>query len=379
MFTYYSNAELCIVYLFDVPTIAVDRHSPTYSGSRSSVQNNDNRMRAFYQSSWWVRGWTLQELLAPQQLFFYDQGFNIIGSKLELCFQVSEITGIKVPYLIGQKPINRASIATRMSWASNRTTTRLEDEAYSLLGIFDVNMPLVYGEGKMAFFRLQREILANSDDESIFGWLPDGVQDDDEAFGMLAESTRDFRHSQRITRIKMSPERRMPYALTNKGLEFQLGYSQKYEAEYQTRILGPDQAIIPLACLRTTERHGKRKERTVAIFLSRIDGAWYRINCSRFLYTQEKRRDALHFRTFYVAQPNLTTTHRMSKEEILDYTASLKQDIVIKQEQQRLRREDRKKYLLPTVGLVLGLSAASGLFTRRSKHRDNSSDTNSEP
>lgn len=66
--------------------------------------------------------------------------------------------------------INSASVAQKMSWASRRTTTRLEDMAYSLMGIFDVNMPLLYGEGQKAFIRLQHEIVRVSDDESIFAW-----------------------------------------------------------------------------------------------------------------------------------------------------------------------------------------------------------------
>jgi hypothetical protein len=59
-----------------------------------------------------------------------------------------------------------------MSWASNRQTTRVEDIAYSLLGIFDINMPMLYREGEKAFIRLQEEIIKKSNDLSIFAWKP---------------------------------------------------------------------------------------------------------------------------------------------------------------------------------------------------------------
>ena len=64
-----------------------------------------------------------------------------------------------------------ACVAVRMSWASKRETSRVEDVAYSLLGLFNVNMPLLYGEGRKAFYRLQLEIVKNSDNESIFAWV----------------------------------------------------------------------------------------------------------------------------------------------------------------------------------------------------------------
>lgn len=102
-------------------------------------------------------GWTLQELLAPTSVVFYVRGtraWSKIGTKSSLLELVAARTGIEGSILRGVN-VKTCSIATRMSWASRRETTRMEDLAYSLLGIFGVNMPLLYGEGAKAFLRLQ--------------------------------------------------------------------------------------------------------------------------------------------------------------------------------------------------------------------------------
>lgn len=139
--------------------------------------------------------------------------------------EISAVTGIPVEYLGGQpsgdgdgdglsKPVKRASIAERMSWAAGRTTTRKEDEAYCLLGIFDINMPLIYGERGKAFLRLQEEIIKRSTDKSIFAWkAPYGA-----CLGpIFAESPAEFETSSNIPRYEGGP----PYELTNRGLRLQ--------------------------------------------------------------------------------------------------------------------------------------------------------------
>jgi hypothetical protein len=155
MFRWYKKAELCYVYLADV------------SGNQASEQ--DTLPGEFAKSRWFTRGWTLQELLAPSDVIFYSGDWKSLGTKSSLFGLLSEITGINSGALLGQD-LEDFSIATRMSWASQRTTTRIEDVAYSLLGIFDVNMPMLYGEGKKAFQRLQEEILRSSSDQSLFAW-----------------------------------------------------------------------------------------------------------------------------------------------------------------------------------------------------------------
>jgi len=80
------------------------------------------------------------------------------------------ITGIPGHILTHGLCGNRPCVAQIMSWAANRTTTRVEDRAYSLMGLLEVNMPMLYGEGKKAFHRLQLEIIRASNDQSIFVW-----------------------------------------------------------------------------------------------------------------------------------------------------------------------------------------------------------------
>lgn len=126
-----------------------------------------NRFRA---CKWWTRGWTLQELLAPGVVQFYDQDWRHTGRLFDMLAIVSQIARIETGVLFHTTPLWEVNVATRMSWASQRMTTRPEDEAYCLLGIFDINMPMLYGEGSRAFARLQEEIMKVSTDLSIFAW-----------------------------------------------------------------------------------------------------------------------------------------------------------------------------------------------------------------
>ena len=121
-------------------------------------------------SRWFTRGWTLQELLAPSDVEFFGKSWTFLGGLDDLVDGISEITGIKRPVLRKEEWIGSCSVACRMSWAARRKTTRIEDEAYSLLGLFGINMPLLYGEGSMAFIRLQKEIIQASPDQSILAW-----------------------------------------------------------------------------------------------------------------------------------------------------------------------------------------------------------------
>ncbi|KAM0272215.1 hypothetical protein ACHAQH_008797 [Verticillium albo-atrum] len=151
MFKWYEHAAVCYVYLPDILLLA---------GSLS--------LPAFIASEWFKRGWTLQELLAPTSVEFYDTDWKLIGTRKSLQQAISEASSIPTPFLSGERHIRSACIAQRMAWAASRQTTRPEDQAYSLMGIFDVNMPLLYGEGEKAFQRLQHEILKHSSDQSLF-------------------------------------------------------------------------------------------------------------------------------------------------------------------------------------------------------------------
>lgn len=126
-------------------------------------------MTRFRNSNWWTRGWTRQELLAPRSVIFYDQDWIEIGTRSGLQRHIELVSGIDSKYL-GGGSLSDANVAEKMPWAASRVTTREEDMAYCLLGIFGVNMPLIYGERANAFRRLQLEIIGRSDDETTFAW-----------------------------------------------------------------------------------------------------------------------------------------------------------------------------------------------------------------
>ena len=197
MFRWYRGARVCYVYLADVPTPSELSWS-------------------FERSRWFRRGWTLQELLAPLNVVFYAENWMILGTKLGLRKVLSDVTGIDLRVLEGA-PLRDICAAQKMSWASSRSTSRTEDTAYSLLGIFDVNMPLLYGEGSKAFVRLQQEIMKSTDDVTLFVW------DDDDGScpnsGLLARSPRNFEKGARIFPTEvMHP---LQYEITNRGVRME--------------------------------------------------------------------------------------------------------------------------------------------------------------
>ncbi|CZR64901.1 related to vegetatible incompatibility protein HET-E-1 [Phialocephala subalpina] len=149
MFRWYQNAAKCYVYLSDVST----RKRKASDGFSDFTWKP-----AFRASRWFRRGWTLQELLAPDSVEFFSRERERLGDKRTLEQQIHEITGIPTTAL-REKPLSQFDVDNRFLWAKNRQTTREEDKAYSLLGIFDIQMPLLYGEGrKKAFKRLLEEI-----------------------------------------------------------------------------------------------------------------------------------------------------------------------------------------------------------------------------
>ncbi|PIL33366.1 hypothetical protein GSI_03984 [Ganoderma sinense ZZ0214-1] len=154
MYSWYAAANVCYVWLHDVD----DTH-PSESGPAS-----------FSRSVWFTRGWTLQELLAPRYVVFLSKKWHTLGTKQTLAHRITRVTGIDEDVLLKMVDLHEVSVARRMSWAAMRRTTREEDRAYSLMGIFDVNMPTIYGEGSKAFLRLQVEILKQCPDQSIFAW-----------------------------------------------------------------------------------------------------------------------------------------------------------------------------------------------------------------
>lgn len=197
MFAWYRRATICYAYLSDF-AISDD-------------------MNEFSRSRWFTRGWTLQELLAPKGIKFYSKNWSFIGLKSskvnELIYALADITKISKSILTHDAPLQSASIAVRMSWAAERETSRPEDMAYCLLGIFDIHMHMLYGEGRRAFQRLQEEIIQTTNDRTIFIWRaafsPRG------ASTLFDDHPLAFQAPMQMTYLKRDLE---PYAMTNRDL-----------------------------------------------------------------------------------------------------------------------------------------------------------------
>ncbi|KAH7913147.1 hypothetical protein BJ138DRAFT_1146676 [Hygrophoropsis aurantiaca] len=156
MFRWYRESYICIAYL----------------GETISLEGLEG-------DAWFTRGWTLQELLAPSQIKFYKKDWTPLTSvpndkednPRSIMFPISRITNISIMDLCYFTPgMWGYSMRERLSWASHRKTTRVEDMAYCLIGIFDINLTVAYGEGRRAFLRLQQAIIENNDSWEIFAW-----------------------------------------------------------------------------------------------------------------------------------------------------------------------------------------------------------------
>ena len=198
MYQWYWRAAICYVYLSDVQV--------------------DDTKQTFMESRWFTRGWTLQELLAPAVVEFYAQSWHSIGSKTQNVRYIQEATNIDRIYVQDRETIQKAGIATKFSWASRRQTTRIEDAAYCLLGLVQVNMPMLYGEGKRAFHRLQLELLRKKSDHTILAWNHPNVKD--HISGVLAPSVSYFQHAAMSRKIETSSADEID--VTNHGLKVTL-------------------------------------------------------------------------------------------------------------------------------------------------------------
>jgi hypothetical protein len=189
MFKWYRDAVVCYSYLYDVPGIAL----------------KDSR--------WFTRGWTLQEMIAPYHLKFYDRDWKYLGTKAEMTADLHHITGVDAAVLVGRN-LRFTSVARKMSWAAKRYTRRVEDMAYCLLGLFDISMPMLYGEGAKAFIRLQEEIVKEYDDHSLFAWKSSDTAD--YSVGLFAKSPAAFADSADI--VPCIGRRHEPVIVTSRGL-----------------------------------------------------------------------------------------------------------------------------------------------------------------
>ena len=180
MYRWYVGSKICIAYLEDVPK------------------------RQLLSSSWFDRGWTLQELIGPKTMIFCNHDWHIIGTRIELIAELSHKTKIPDSVLRHATKPSACSVAQRMSWAAERITTRVEDRAYSLMGLFDVYMPMIYGERERAFLRLQQHIIQKSKDESIFAWCTEFPGNSKTYSGLFAPSPSAYVHCSEIIQTRGS-------------------------------------------------------------------------------------------------------------------------------------------------------------------------------
>ncbi|KAK1245158.1 hypothetical protein MKX08_004787 [Trichoderma sp. CBMAI-0020] len=218
MYLWYYKAGKCYAYLADVTSIS-----------------------DFAKSEWFTRGWTLQELLAPSEVYFVNKDWKDLGTKTSLRQVISDRTQIPVNILAGAD-LETASVAQRMSWAANRRTTRIEDRAYCLMGIFGINMPLLYGEGERAFIRLQEEIMKISDDQSLFAWKSSDIRG-----GLLAASPDAFFGSNNIVQYKPLGITSGPMTVSSRGVHLEL------------RLIGRGPKGLGMAVLHCRERDTEDK------------------------------------------------------------------------------------------------------------------------
>lgn len=194
MFKWYQRAKVCFAYLADIYVV-----------------------ESLNSSRWFQRGWTLQELIAPTTLWFYNSSWGYIGSKDSLVGKLSEITLIDSDILNHKASLDSACVAKRLSWVADRKTTRAEDMSYCLLGILGIYMPMQYGEGHRAFRRLQEEIVKSTYDLSLLAWIPPSTKSG-EFCGFLAESVHDFRLCSRMYPVTDYLLDDGEMTITNKGI-----------------------------------------------------------------------------------------------------------------------------------------------------------------
>lgn len=279
MYQWYQNAQVCYAYLSDV---------------------KEGHHEQFSESKWFTRGWTLQELLAPSFVVFYDRSWNEIGTKGSLKDKITVRTGISSLF-----DIDQACVAEKMSWASGRVTTRLEDMAYCLMGLFGVHMAPLYGEGHNAFVRLQLEILSRSDDESIFAWQ--GYMSDQG--GLLASSPKAFADS---GDIKLFPfdEGRPQFAMTNKGLRLDLRLEKPLRSSSwgstngATKSDAPTEYLAPLNCGRLDETEDAIFPVAIKLKQQGQHDQYMRVHDSGLeLWKAPKNRENPGRKTVYIKQP----------------------------------------------------------------------------
>jgi hypothetical protein len=256
MFRWYKNAEICFVYLSDLPVNSDDGYLP--------------RCR------WFTRGWTLQELIASKNSKFLDQNWNVRGTKVSLERQISNITGIETEILENSEVLHIIPVARRMYWAASRRTTRIEDLAYCLFGIFDVNLPLIYGEGAKAFIRLQEAIAQENNDLSLFAWT--SQNEDQDIRGIFARSPAEFRGCGHVCRITDPGIPAAGFSMTNRGIHIESRLTE-----------GENDYLLNLECYDSNTEQAERAIGIIVIRLKRTTHGYVRHGSNKIVVVSRSR------------------------------------------------------------------------------------------
>jgi len=293
MFSWYQAAGVCFAFLRDVQPLA--------------VQDPADLPSSFRASRWFTRGWTLQELIAPQNMIFFARDWTYLGRKYDepFCRLLARVTGIDERVMSGLLSPLEISVANRMKWAALRETTRIEDMAYCLMGIFNVNMPLLYGEGRRAFVRLQEEILKETDDQSLFAWTasPSEMQDPDELHGLLAASPAQFASTGLIRPLPpLQTQDSVPSSITNQGLRVHLYLRPSVHTDYPS-MAAEEEYLAILDC--SVREHGV--DRFPTIFVRKLWGDQFaRIRARECLLLDDPKEDHAGpregYQTVYIRQ-----------------------------------------------------------------------------
>lgn len=272
MFRWYKLLSLCFAHLFDLK-----RESVALNGEdEDDGQREERLVEDMADCQWFTRGWTLQELIALRKVEFYDSGWQFRGDKELLRQDIARNTGIDVRVLLCSQLLPTIAVDQRMSWASGRETTRVEDRAYCPLGLFDINMTMIYGEGSKAFLRLQEEIAKQSNDLSLFAWTPHPdrnghpgrMYERQEYRGILARSLSEFSNCHNLVMCQNQMAPMKEFVMSNNGC-------LRIETPPTWLAHNPDIFLFSLDCSDgTTDIDGR--ENRLGIYLKRKDTGYVR-------------------------------------------------------------------------------------------------------
>jgi hypothetical protein len=275
MFSWYRKSALCLAYLADVHV------TPKGSTSDCALDNGTTK-EELEVCRWFTRGWTLQELIAPGNIQFYDVNWAFIASKSHIRSEISQITGIDISVLENVDMLADIPVGRKMAWASQRQTTRIEDIAYCLLGIFGITMPPLYGEGHRAFVRLQEEIARNSNDLTLFAWEQDDARDF-KYREIFAHSPLEFRNWMHLRAQPPRFDAENEFTLTNRGLRIAKNLAYWPRGYSNRRASVDEHLLLGLDCLECSQRTQNRPS-WVAITLERFGSTYVRSSPGRLEY-----------------------------------------------------------------------------------------------